>query len=158
MTETATDLNTRRIPHFILAGAAVAVGYWVAEALIDSLLMKDVSFAMRLFPSDPNELWKRAFACVLFISFGLYSERAQARIRSAEMMRAAAERRLQDALAKILADYIPICSWCKKIRNNEGAWDPPETFITARTGALFTHGMCPECAGRYIPDEAQSAN
>ncbi len=158
MTETATDSSTPRNPRFILVSTAVAIGYWVIEAFLDSLLLKDVSFAMRLFPSDLNELWMRGLACTLFIAFGLYSQRVQARIHSADLMRAVAERRLQDALAKILAGYIPICSWCKKIRNNEGEWDAPESFITARTGVLFSHGMCPQCASRHFPDEAWSIN
>lgn len=158
MPETATDSSAPRNPHFVRVGTAVAMGYWVVEAFVDTLLVKDVSFTARLFPWDPNELWMRSLACALFIAFGLYSQRVQARIHCADMMRAAAERRLQEALAKILAGYIPICSWCKKIRSNEGDWVAPESFITARTGALFSHGVCPVCASRYFPDEASSTN
>lgn len=158
MPDTATDPTTPRNVPFILVGIAVAVGYWLVEAFLDTLLFENVSFAMRLFPSDPNELWMRSLVSALFIAFGLYSDRVQVHIRSAQMREVEAERRLQDALAKILAGYIPICAWCKKIRNQDNRWDAPETFITARTGALFLHGMCPECEVRHFPDEATDAN
>lgn len=155
MADTLTDPNTPRNVPFILVGSALAVGYWVIEAYIDTLLLGHVSFAMRLFPtSDPNELWMRSLASVFLIAFGLYSHRVQGRIRSADMMRAETERRLREALAKILSGYLPICAWCKKIQNQAGGWDAPETFITARTGALFSHGVCPECVIRTFPDAA----
>ena len=158
MADTAPDPGKPRNAPFILVGSAAAAGYWVVEAYLDSLLLGNVSFASRLFPSDANELWMRGLVSAFFIAFGLYAHKVQVRTRSAEMERAETQRRLQDALAKILSGYIPICAWCKKIRNQEGAWDAPEAFITARTGAIFSHGMCPECASRHFPDEATGAD
>lgn len=54
---------------------------------------------------------------------------------------------LKDALANIktLSGLLPICSWCKKIRDDKGYWNQLESYITQHSGALFTHGMCPEC-------------
>ncbi len=54
---------------------------------------------------------------------------------------------LQKALENIktLKGLIPICSWCKKIRNDEGYWMQLERYIRDHTEAEFTHGMCPEC-------------
>jgi integral membrane sensor domain MASE1 len=55
--------------------------------------------------------------------------------------------RLQQALrdVKTLRGLIPICAQCKKIRNDEGAWERLEKYLGARTEAEFSHGMCPEC-------------
>ncbi len=54
---------------------------------------------------------------------------------------------LQDALTKIktLSGLLPICSSCKKIRDDSGYWSQVEVYIRDHTDADFTHGLCPEC-------------
>jgi DNA-binding NarL/FixJ family response regulator len=61
---------------------------------------------------------------------------------------------LQAALAEVktLSGLIPICSNCKKVRDDRGYWDQVESYIGARTKASFTHGICPDCAKRIYPD------
>jgi hypothetical protein len=44
-----------------------------------------------------------------------------------------------------LEGLLPICSYCKKIRNDEGHWERIEQYIKSRSAAEFTHGICPEC-------------
>jgi DNA-binding response OmpR family regulator len=46
---------------------------------------------------------------------------------------------------KTLGGLIPICSQCKKIRNDKGYWQQLETYIKEHSDAEFTHGLCPEC-------------
>ena len=46
---------------------------------------------------------------------------------------------------KTLRGIIPICSYCKKIRNDTGAWDIMEAYISRHSNAEFSHGICPEC-------------
>jgi CheY-like chemotaxis protein len=41
---------------------------------------------------------------------------------------------------------IPICSWCRNIRNDEGQWEKVEEYIHRISAAEFTHGVCPHCA------------
>lgn len=69
-----------------------------------------------------------------------------------ERRRAEAERErliveLQEALAnvKTLRGLLPICAWCKKIRNDKGYWDQTEEYVRQHTYADFTHSICPEC-------------
>ena len=50
---------------------------------------------------------------------------------------------------KVLRGMLPICSSCKRIRDDTGYWNQIETYISEHTGAEFTHGLCPECAERY---------
>jgi two-component system, LuxR family, sensor kinase FixL len=76
-----------------------------------------------------------------------------------ERLRAQAERErliaeLTDALAKIktLTGLLPMCSSCKKIRDEAGKWTALERYIRDRTDADFTHGICPECAMRLYPE------
>lgn len=54
---------------------------------------------------------------------------------------------LEATLAKVkeLEGIIPICSYCKKIRDDESVWQQMETYISAHSEALFSHGVCPEC-------------
>ncbi len=54
---------------------------------------------------------------------------------------------LKDAVANIktLKGLIPICAWCKKIRDDSGYWKRVETYIQEHSDASFTSGICPEC-------------
>lgn len=62
---------------------------------------------------------------------------------------------LQDALAnvKTLRGLIPICAWCKKVRNDQGYWMRIEAYLQEHSDADFTHGACPECASRLFRKE-----
>ena len=62
--------------------------------------------------------------------------------------------KLQKALSEIktLRGILPICSHCKKIRNDEGYWDQIESYIRDHSEAEFSHGICQECADKYYPD------
>jgi phosphoserine phosphatase RsbU/P len=76
-----------------------------------------------------------------------------ARLRVAERMislqHALADRvcELQDALSQIhqLQDLLPICSYCKKVRDDGNYWQQVEGYLSARTGVQFSHGVCPDC-------------
>ena len=62
---------------------------------------------------------------------------------------------LQEAMSKIktLSGLIPICAWCKKIRDDQGYWQTVEQYVKEHSQAEFTHGMCPECQKKYMPDD-----
>ena len=59
----------------------------------------------------------------------------------------------EDALnnIKTLKGLVPICASCKKIRDDKGFWNHLEVFIQQRTGAEFSHGICPDCAKKLYP-------
>jgi PAS domain S-box-containing protein len=61
---------------------------------------------------------------------------------------------LQDALANIktLKGLLPMCAWCKKIRDDKGYWKRVETYIREHSDASFTHGICPECLKKVDPE------
>jgi len=63
-------------------------------------------------------------------------------------------RELQKALdtIKTLHGILPICSSCKKIRDDKGAWQHLEAYISQHTDAEFTHGLCADCAQKMYPD------
>lgn len=53
---------------------------------------------------------------------------------------------------RILRGILPICSFCKKIRNEDEKWEQLEAYITRHSEALFSHGLCPECAREQYGD------
>jgi PAS domain S-box-containing protein len=60
----------------------------------------------------------------------------------------------RDALERVktLKGFIPICSSCKKIRNDSGFWSQIEAYISEHSDAEFSHGLCPECAQKLYPE------
>jgi PAS domain S-box-containing protein len=74
-----------------------------------------------------------------------------------ERVKASAEREklisdLQEALAKVntLSGLLPICASCKKIRDDSGYWSQVEVYVQHHSNASFTHGICPECAKKFL--------
>ena len=59
---------------------------------------------------------------------------------------------LEEALSKVktLSGLLPICSACKKIRDDQGYWSQVEGYIQEHTDARFTHSYCPECARKFL--------
>lgn len=57
---------------------------------------------------------------------------------------------LQAALerVRVLEGLLPICSYCKQVRDESGEWHPVEHYIGSRAGVDFTHGVCPTCLHR----------
>jgi hypothetical protein len=53
---------------------------------------------------------------------------------------------------KTLRGFIPICSNCKRIRDDTGYWNQIEAYIKKHSEAEFSHGICPECAKKLYPD------
>ena len=70
----------------------------------------------------------------------------------AEQDRIASLAELQRALAEIktLQGLIPICAWCKSIRDDRDFWHSVEDYISEHTEARFSHGICPECLAKTL--------
>jgi GAF domain-containing protein len=51
---------------------------------------------------------------------------------------------------KTLRGLLPICAWCKRIRDDHGYWTQVDAYIRAHTHADFTHGICPECLAKQL--------
>ena len=48
-------------------------------------------------------------------------------------------------------EFLPICASCKKIRDEEGQWNHPESYFSEQFAVTFTHGICPECVRNLYP-------
>ena len=65
-----------------------------------------------------------------------------------------ANEELQSALREIktLRGILPICSYCKKIRNDDDSWHTMEKYISDHADIQFSHGICEDCANKHYPD------
>lgn len=56
---------------------------------------------------------------------------------------------------KQLKGLLPICMFCKKIRNDQNYWQQLEEYLTVHTEADFSHSICPECLEKHYPEHAK---
>jgi hypothetical protein len=61
-------------------------------------------------------------------------------------------RELQDALAEVntLREILPICSYCRKIRDDKNYWHTVESYIAGHTSSRFSHSICPTCMETHV--------
>jgi hypothetical protein len=98
--------------------------------------------------------WARLTALGLFaLAFtGVVQWRTGRQRRRAVRLERALEREL--ARVKILRGLLPICSFCKKIRDDGGYWNQLEQYVAANSQADFSHAVCPECITKEYPELA----
>ena len=72
--------------------------------------------------------------------------------RERALDRAIAERDMALAEVRTLTGLLPVCAVCKSIRDEGGTWTRLEHYIEQRTGAAFTHSLCPDSSARLYPD------
>jgi len=70
--------------------------------------------------------------------------------KKAEAEREKLIKELEEALEKVqtLSGLLPICAWCKKIRDDEGYWQSVEEYLGEHSEAKFSHSICPQCAAK----------
>lgn len=70
--------------------------------------------------------------------------------------RTATQTRLLAREARVLSGLLPICSFCKKIRDQNGGWRPLELYISEHSEALLSHSLCPECTKAHYGDRVRA--
>jgi sigma-B regulation protein RsbU (phosphoserine phosphatase) len=80
-------------------------------------------------------------------------------VRVIKLQQALAERvrSLEEALSNVkrLQGLLPICSYCKSIRDDQNYWRRVETYISDHSGAQFSHSFCPDCYERYVKPQLE---
>ena len=86
--------------------------------------------------------------------------RLQVGVRMIELQTKLAERigELEEALDRVksLQGIIPICGYCKKVRDDEDYWQNVESYIAAHSEAEFSHGVCPSCYAQVVKPQLDS--
>ena len=89
-----------------------------------------------------------------------FVDQAAVAIRNASLFEAEgnARRAAEQALAEVkaLRGMLPICSYCKKVRNDGNYWEQLETYISEHSEAQFSHGICPDCRDGVVKDQLES--
>ena len=95
-------------------------------------------------PCDPEELRARV--------------RVGRRVVELQSALAAHVAQLEQALARVrqLQGLLPICAYCKRIRNDENYWEQLETYVSAHSEASFSHGICPNCYQSIMKPQIES--
>ncbi len=101
-----------------------------------------------------------------YITKPFHSEELRARVRGGarivELQTSLARRvrELEEALAsvRLLQGLLPICSYCKKIRNDQNYWQQVDAYISEHSDAVFSHGICPDCFDKIVSPQLNRAN
>jgi AmiR/NasT family two-component response regulator len=132
------DMDGIKTARIIKEGLNIPVIYLTAytdDAIVKRAKLTE-PFGYIIKPFDESSL-------SLTLEMGLYKHKM-------ELEREKYTAELKAALAKVetLQGMLPICAWCKKIRDDKGYWKQVEIYVEEHTHAEFTHSMCPDCKTR----------
>lgn len=152
-TGTQDGLFLRLGPPDAPLGLAGAFGVHVPADLREYLVLAEaVGSAGHLALSQA-----RAFARVLAAEESMRRQRDQleeaVELRTAELSASLAALRASEGKLKTLTGLLPVCAWCKKIRDDSGDWTRLEEYLAEHSDATFSHGICPDCSARVEEQE-----
>jgi K+-sensing histidine kinase KdpD len=121
----------------------------IAASLVCAIAWSIVDYFGRPLFDPVTETWNIAIQFAMFVSYAV----VLSKVRTGIDKQRVANVDLQSALAEVrrLSGVLPVCAWCKKIRDTEGAWHQMEVFLSDHSEADFTHSICPECKGKFFP-------
>ena len=105
-------------------------------------LCKDGTYRWLRWNAAPDATWSVIYSVARDVT-------AQ---KEAEEERERLVRELQSALAEVrtLREILPLCSYCRKVRDDEDYWQTVESYVSRHTGTRFSHGICPECYEKVL--------
>jgi hypothetical protein len=77
---------------------------------------------------------------------------------SADALAALQKTRQLTSQIETLSGLLPLCAWCKKVRNDRGYWEQIDNYISTRSGAKITHSVCPECRDKFLKNHLPKSN
>ena len=84
------------------------------------------------------------------IEIALYKHRAEAERARLALALEAASREI-----RTLRGIIPICAWCKKVRDDEGYWTQLDQYVSTHSDAQMSHGICPTCSAKALAEDSE---
>jgi ligand-binding sensor domain-containing protein len=140
--------GTDRVAHYsglghgryrFMVRAANEDGVWAENAA-------SLSFSVEPYFWQTVWFYAFCFAVLLLTAWATLEIRVRSlRAREQDLRRRVAEEMAQ---VRVLRGMLPICAWCKKVRDDAGYWNQIEAYIHDHSGVEFSHGICPECAER----------
>ncbi|HLX94609.1 MAG TPA: hypothetical protein VKU37_02585 [Verrucomicrobiae bacterium] len=120
----------------VIAGWFCRPHYAYLLAIVQPLVRLSFSFNWQVPWSSADAIINTAIRIVVLVLFAYLVS------RTARQTRELARR------VNLLEGILPICSLCKKIRDERGNWQPVEIYVSNRSEAMFSHSLCPDCLKR----------
>lgn len=152
------------IGHALLSFGVPLVAYCIVPLPLAKQLLVTVSFsfcAMLLAFLNGNDLvtaFSLSAGCIIANALGSFASWHRNHRRRQVFLSALRETelcaRLEQALAEIktLRGLLPICAWCKRVRNEEQAWQSIESYVQSHSHAEFTHDICESCLSNQFQE------
>jgi K+-sensing histidine kinase KdpD len=134
--------------------APLALASWrlsKSEAILASAITSVASVSVNYVVARHSEqLWIPFWNTIMLFGIFLLVVLILSSLRKSFLEQQRLISELQDALAnvKTLTGLLPICSWCKKVRDDKGYWQAVEAYVQIHSDAEFSHGICPDCVTR----------
>jgi hypothetical protein len=150
--------------HWLLASISVIpLDYFTGPYLDSMVLLYPIPAAMAAWSGSPR--WSIALAValpparmIIFHYWGWHAPALEAVLDSTVIVLFSIaiallilHLRRQALTLRVLGGLLPICGFCKRIRNGD-AWEPLEGFISHHSEAQFSHTFCAECGAKHYPD------
>jgi hypothetical protein len=120
------------------------------DSIIDATFFYDNQVFDEIFHPSKFEIYIRFSIFITFLFFGIFTS-IILELKQTKRIQEKTITELKKEIA-VLAEFLPICSSCKQIRDDDGRWHHLEQYITDHTGTLFSHGLCPECSQKAFKD------
>jgi len=148
------DVTGTRItmaPFYLIPIALVTLRSSRTAGLLTSIVCGVMWISMDVRSPGYLFLWLDAWNNLLRVGVFVSSSLLLSRLKGDMIREMKLNAELQAALAEVhqLSGLLPICAWCKRIRDDDGNWQQIESYITVHSEADFTHGICPDCAQKH---------
>jgi len=146
-----TRVRMTMAPFYLIPILLITLRSTRTAALLTSIVCGVMWISLDVRAPDYEFLWLETWNNLLRVGVFVSSALLLARIKGDMVREMKLNADLQAALAEVkqLSGLLPICAWCKRIRDDEGSWQQIETYITVHSEADFTHGICPDCARKH---------
>jgi K+-sensing histidine kinase KdpD len=155
--QTLTETRITMAPFYLIPIALVTLRSTRMAGLLTSIVCGVMWISMDVRSPGYSFLWLDAWNNLLRVGVFVSSALLLARLKGDMVREMKLNTELQAAMAEVkrLSGLLPICAWCKRIRNDEGDWQQIEEYITVHSEADFTHGICPDCARKHRAREVR---
>jgi len=142
-------------------------GYEVCEKLKKSENYKNIPIILITAKTKTNDIIKGfQLGIVDYVAKPFNSVELLVRVKTHLELKSALDTqkniitKLENALATVkqLKGLLPICCHCKNIRDDKGYWQSVEEYITNHSETEFSHGICPECIGKYYSEQIKDTS
>ncbi|MFA5367230.1 MAG: hypothetical protein WC333_05080 [Dehalococcoidia bacterium] len=100
-------------------------------------------------------VWNAIIRLLAFLLIGLFLSRIHILLAEERKFTGDLNRALNEI--KTLSELLPICAWCKRVRDDKGYWQQLEEYVKTHTEVQFSHGLCQDCAAKMLDEEMHAA-